>query len=414
MAVTSESTRLHDILVYEEDDRRSREKVTILSGEDVVLGEVLGEIKRALGSESAGAGNTGNGTLSAITLGKKAKIGDYALECVSLESGVLSAPATQEGAGGNTGDGTVTGISVGSDVQEGDYVLECTSVPTGSVTVPSTGSAGSNTGNGTCESVADGGSAKPGTYTLTCIAEATDGGSFDVVDPDGVSIGTAIVGTAFTSDQIDLTLTDGGTDFAVGDTFTIDVTEADHDSGTFSVLDPAGNLMDEAGVDSAYTSNQLNFTIEDGDTDYVVGDTFTITVSEADHDSGKFSVKDPDGNLLPYAQAGTAYSNTQINFTVNDGGTDFVVGDTFTIPVEAGSGKFKALDFTAVDGGAEAAGIAIADYDAGSGDVSGVAIVRDAVIVTDDLTWPDGATAGQKTNALAELAALGIRSKDQA
>jgi hypothetical protein len=217
MAVTTESNRLHDVLKYEMDDRLSREKVTFLSGENVSVGQVIGKVDRALGSESADSENTGDGTLSGIALGAKAQVGDYVLECV---------------------------------------------------------------------------------------AASTDGGTFKVTAPDG--------------------------------------------------------------------------------------------------------------DALPDAEVGTAYSNEQIEFQINDGDTDFVVGDKFTIPVERGSGKVKALNLTAVDGSARAAGFPIADYDASDGDVEGVIVSRYAAIVSSGLVWPEGITETQKTTALEQLASLGIVVKEEA
>jgi hypothetical protein len=129
---------------------------------------------------------------------------------------------------------------------------------------------------------------------------------------------------------------------------------------------------------------------------------------------GTFKVTAPDGDALPDAVVGTAYVNEQINFTINDGDPDFSLGDKFTIEVAAGSRKVTAIDLDAVDGSREACGFVIADYDASLGDVEGVAIVRNAVIVPDDLVWPDGATTDQKAQALAELKAKGIVTRSEA
>lgn len=82
---------------------------------------------------------------------------------------------------------------------------------------------GGNTGNGTVGSLTMGAKAKIGTYTLTCIATATNGGTFSVIDPDGVRLKDAVVGVAYTSSGLNLTIADGGTDFAAGDKFTIAV-----------------------------------------------------------------------------------------------------------------------------------------------------------------------------------------------
>jgi hypothetical protein len=103
------------------------------------------------------------------------------------------------------------------------------------VSVPTTGTAGTNTGNGTCTGIAGGKSVKPGVYTLTCIAAATDAGSFSVSAPDGARLNDASVGAAYSGEQINFTINDGSTDFAVGDTFTITVAAG---SGKVVPLDP--------------------------------------------------------------------------------------------------------------------------------------------------------------------------------
>jgi hypothetical protein len=79
-----------------------------------------------------------------------------------------------------------------------------------------------NTGNGTIGSVDANTSAKKGVYTLTCIEPASNGGTFSVEDPDGVTIGTATVGVAFNG-AVQFTIADGATDFVAGDRFRITV-----------------------------------------------------------------------------------------------------------------------------------------------------------------------------------------------
>lgn len=80
-----------------------------------------------------------------------------------------------------------------------------------------------NTGNGTVGSVTAGSDAVPETITLTCTNDAVSGSEvFSVVGSRSGNLGSATVGVAFTSDYINLTITAGGVDFAVGDIFTID------------------------------------------------------------------------------------------------------------------------------------------------------------------------------------------------
>ena len=104
----------------------------------------------------------------------------------------------------------------------------------GQITVGSATSAaksGGNTGNGTL--VLDAttpvlANAAAGVYTVRCIEAVTNGGKFTVIDPKGVELGPVIIpagaGNSVTfSDRIKFALTDGGTDFIVGDGFDITV-----------------------------------------------------------------------------------------------------------------------------------------------------------------------------------------------
>lgn len=139
---------------------------------------------------------------------------------------------------------------------------------------------------------------------------------------------------------------------------------------------------------------------------------YTLTCIAEAANAGTFEVKDPEGNLLADATVAVAYVNEQISFTIADGAEDFDTGDIFTITVTLGSEKIVAIDFTAVNGTEDAAGFVIAAYDASAADVEGVIIAREALITTDNLVWPDGATADQKTAALKQLHDLGIIQRE--
>ena len=129
-----------------------------------------------------------------------------------------------------------------------------------------------------------------------------------------------------------------------------------------------------------------------------------------------FAVRGPDGEALPDAAIG-AYANEQINFTITEGSPVIALGDHWTITVAAGSGSVRAINFDGVDGSQDAYGILTAAVDASLGAVDGVAIVRDADIVSTDLVWPVTSpvvSAEQKTAALAQLAAKGIVERTEA
>jgi len=127
-----------------------------------------------------------------------------------------------------------------------------------------------------------------------------------------------------------------------------------------------------------------------------------------------FSVMSPDGDALPDAEADVAFTNEQLNFTINTVGVAFIVGDSFTVTVAAGSGQIMALSLTAVDGTQDAYGISIGAYGAAAATDEGVLVVRDAQIVPAYLTWPAGASDAQKAAALAQLKLNGIVERNEA
>lgn len=116
-----------------------------------------------------------------------------------------------------------------------------------------TAAAGTNTGNGTCTALATvGGTGAPkpiiGAYVLTCIAAVTHGGVWKLVDPNGSLVSgylamTASTGaaTVFEVGGITFTLTDGSTDFAAGDVFTLTLA-----AGTGQVV-----ILNKANVDGS-------------------------------------------------------------------------------------------------------------------------------------------------------------------
>ena len=83
---------------------------------------------------------------------------------------------------------------------------------------------GTNTGNGTMGAITVTAGAKQGVYVLTITESAANAGNFIVEDPNGVQVGDGTVGVAFSADGLAFTLADGATDFVAGDSFAITVT----------------------------------------------------------------------------------------------------------------------------------------------------------------------------------------------
>jgi len=113
-----------------------------------------------------------------------------------------------------------------------------------SSTVTVTPDAG-NTGNGTVTAAPAAGDVIPlvGNYVLTCIEAVTNGGRFKLEDPNGnlvdgnlELVAGAGGSTSFTAGGLTFTITDGATDFAATDFFTLAVAA----DGNVVVYNPAG------------------------------------------------------------------------------------------------------------------------------------------------------------------------------
>lgn len=84
---------------------------------------------------------------------------------------------------------------------------------------------GSRTGTGTLTAIEAAPAAVNETWTLTCTAAAVDGGTFSVVGSVSGAMADATVGVAYAAALIAFMINDGATDYLVGDTFTIPVTQ---------------------------------------------------------------------------------------------------------------------------------------------------------------------------------------------
>jgi len=68
-----------------------------------------------------------------------------------------------------------------------------------------------------------------------------------------------------------------------------------------------------------------------------VTETWTLTCTAAAANGGTFSVVGSVSGAQAAATVGAAYDNGLLKFTIGDGATDFVVGDVFTVPVTQGA-----------------------------------------------------------------------------
>jgi hypothetical protein len=228
--------------------------------------------------------------------------------------------------------------------------------------------------------------------------------------------------------------------------------------GVFSVTTPSGKalpaftLTPGAGATTAYTAGwrHIRFSITDGSTDFIVGDSFTIVVdttaplvigtgngtvsglslgpdaktgnyrveiTAAITNGGELKIIGPDGDVVDVgfivAGAGGTLvlaNRRQLNLTITEGSTDFAVGDAFNIAVfnELAGGKAVAWDPLTFDGRDDVAGVLYDAVDASAADKAGVLIARDAEVRAGDLQWAAAITAAQKDSARRDLGVRGV------
>lgn len=255
------------------------------------------------------------------------------------------------------------------------------------------------TGNGVMSLVFGGPDVQLGSYVVTLITAAANGGTFSVVNPSGKALPNAVVATPYRTSEINFTIADGATDFVLGDSFTVVVS-----TSTATVVG-TGN-----GTISGIT---LGPDARPG--------TYRFEITAAITNGGEFKLTGPDGALVDQgfivAGAGGTYvgaNKRAVNFTVTEGSTDFAVGDAFNIAVfnSLNGGSVVAWDPTGSDGSDDVYGVLYASVDASLASKQGVAIVRDSVVLKGSLQWGAAVTAAQKESAYAQLAARDVVARD--
>jgi hypothetical protein len=135
---------------------------------------------------------------------------------------------------------------------------------------------------------------KAGAYALNCVDTETHGGTFELVDPDGLLIATGLkmaagagAATIFNVGGLQFTVTDGAADFVVGDTATLTVA-ADGNLVPFSLTGAGGAQIPVSVMGSALSaSGSGNYSVRP-----IVRGTVKLShlVIDADGDSSNVSM----------------------------------------------------------------------------------------------------------------------------
>jgi hypothetical protein len=167
------------------------------------------------------------------------------------------------------------------------------------------------------------------TWTITCTAAAANGGTFSVSGSVSGAQAAATVGVEYNSGEIAFTITDGATDFIVGDVFTV------------SAVANAATIPNEQAYTGAGNGTLTGFFAYDPGQ----GQTWTLTCKTSATNGGVFSVVGSTSGPQADATVGVLYNSATIKFTINDGSNDFQVGDKFVLV----PGQWKVLRWN--DGG---------------------------------------------------------------
>lgn len=112
-----------------------------------------------------------------------------------------------------------------------------------------------------------------------------------------------------------------------------------------------------------------------------------------------FRVINPDGEELKQGLAAGAYSTDHIAFTFTAGATPMIAGDSFTVTVAAGNGKYIKSLAAAVDGTQDPIAVLAEDMDASSAEQTTLGYIR-GCFNEDALVYGTGHTAASVKEAL--------------
>lgn len=230
----TETLQAGDFILQELLSSIGRTALTVLSGQNLNAGAVLGRVKYGIGRVSIPTVvGTGTGAASLVYAGPDVEVGNYVLTCITAvaHGGVfsLTTPSGKAlpnftmtpGSGGAT---AYTSRHINFTITDAtDFIVGDSFTFVVSTTVPTVIG---GTGTGVLSALALGPDAKPGRYQIVNNVVNAGGGDMSVIGPDGTSVGGRFIWAAsgstatFTSRQISFTISDA-TDYIAGNFFDI-------------------------------------------------------------------------------------------------------------------------------------------------------------------------------------------------
>lgn len=255
MALT-ETTHAGGYIISEANGNRSRESGTLITGQDLPAGAVLGRItKQKAAAPIPTIVGTGTGAMTALTFGPDVRTGSYVITLLATSStaafSVVAPDGTilPNGAVGTAYTSTHLSflISSAGTMTLGDsYTVVVTADGTPTLV---------GTGTGAVSGISLGPDAQNGAYRVQLLATSATA-EFEVIAPDGSKLRRGQVATAYTSTHVNFTLSNAGT-MTSGDYFVLIVAKG---SGKYTAIAPtatngsqvaAGILYDAVDATSA-------------------------------------------------------------------------------------------------------------------------------------------------------------------
>lgn len=220
MTTKTEGQHAGEFIVSEAPGTLSRDTVTVLSGQNLSAGAVLGKLTRALAAAPIPAiVGTGTGAMTLLTFGPAVQTGNYVITLLATSATAAFSVVAPDGTAlpnGAVGTAYTTShisflISTGGTMTLGDaYTVAVTAGGTPVLV---------GTGTGVVSAFTLGAEAQNGTYRVQLLATSATA-EFEVIAPDGSKLKRGQVATAYTSNHVNFTLANGGT-MTSGDYFNL-------------------------------------------------------------------------------------------------------------------------------------------------------------------------------------------------